>query len=150
MADDTFTVRRIYRAPRELVFACMTEPEHLTHFWGPTGTSTPLEAIVVELRPGGAFETTMVNDVDGSEYRVRAEYTDVEAPRFLAWREVDSGVHTSVTFVDLGDGTTEVVTHQRGLPPEFRTPEARAGWQTALERGVTYVEDPARQPKELS
>lgn len=32
MADDAFTVRRIYRAPRELVFACMTEPEHLTHF----------------------------------------------------------------------------------------------------------------------
>lgn len=92
----------------------------------------------------------MVNDTDGSEYRMRAEYTDVEAPRFLAWREVDSGVLTSVTFVDLGDGATEVVTHQRGLPPEYRTPEARAGWQTALERGVIYVEDLARQPKEPS
>ena len=25
---------RIFDAPRELVFRCMIEPEHLTHFWG--------------------------------------------------------------------------------------------------------------------
>ena len=26
---------RVFDAPRELVFRCMTEPEHLAHFWGP-------------------------------------------------------------------------------------------------------------------
>ena len=25
---------RVFEAPRELVFRCLTEPEHLTHFWG--------------------------------------------------------------------------------------------------------------------
>jgi hypothetical protein len=30
----------------------MLEPEHLTHFWGPAGTSTPLDGIRVDL--GGA------------------------------------------------------------------------------------------------
>jgi uncharacterized protein YndB with AHSA1/START domain len=24
---------RVFDAPRELVFRCMIEPEHLTHFW---------------------------------------------------------------------------------------------------------------------
>jgi uncharacterized protein YndB with AHSA1/START domain len=29
-----FVHTRVFDAPRELVFRCMTEPEHLTHFWG--------------------------------------------------------------------------------------------------------------------
>ena len=32
---------RVFDAPRELVFRCMTDPDHLTHFWGPTGVSAP-------------------------------------------------------------------------------------------------------------
>ena len=35
---------RVFDAPRELVFACMIEPDHLTHFWGPTGVTTPRSA----------------------------------------------------------------------------------------------------------
>ena len=58
-------ITRIYEAPRELVFACMITPEHLTHFWGPPGISTPLDGIVIEPRPGGRFETVMVNDATG-------------------------------------------------------------------------------------
>ena len=62
----TFT--RVFDAPRELVFRCMIEPEHLTHFWGPAGVSAPIEHIKVDPRPGGVFETVMVNDADGSRY----------------------------------------------------------------------------------
>ena len=49
----------------------MLEPEHLTHFWGPAGVSTPLETIKVDARPGGVFETVMVNDSDGARYATR-------------------------------------------------------------------------------
>jgi uncharacterized protein YndB with AHSA1/START domain len=38
------TYTRVFEAPRDLVFRCMTEPEHLTHFWGPRGMSTPWRA----------------------------------------------------------------------------------------------------------
>src|SRR6202022_2963780 len=62
------TYTRVFDAPRELVFRCMTEPEHLTHFWGPAGVRTPLETIAADVRPGGVFETVMVNDADGDRY----------------------------------------------------------------------------------
>jgi uncharacterized protein YndB with AHSA1/START domain len=137
--DENFTVSHRHRAGRDLVFACLTTPEHLTHFWGPTGTHTPVSNIVVDLRPGGAFETTMVNDHSGDTYTMRARYCEVEAPAFVSWREVDSGVLTELTFVDVGDGTTEVITTQRGLPPRMRTPEARAGWSTALDKAAVYI-----------
>ena len=58
------TYTRVFHAPRGLVFRCMVDPEHLTHFWGPTGVTTPLEGIKTDVRPGGIFETVMVNDSD--------------------------------------------------------------------------------------
>ena len=102
------TYRRVHRARRELVFECMTTPEHLAQFWGPSGTTTPVDGITVDLRPGGVFETVMVNEVDGSQYTMGAVYQDVAPPERLVWRETASGVVTTITFNDLGDGTTEV------------------------------------------
>lgn len=41
---------------------------------------------------------------------------------------------TDITFNDLADGTTEVVTTQRKVPPHYAHPQARAGWATRLDR----------------
>lgn len=138
--DDELIFRRVHRASPELLFDCMTQPAHLSHFWGPTGTTTPAKNITVDLRPGGAFETTMVNDTDGSEYTMRAVYEKVDRPSLLAWIEPDSGMATTITFIDLGNGSTEVVTHQRNVPALYRSPEAQAGFATSLDRCAAYVE----------
>ncbi len=135
------TYRHVHRAPPELLFDCMTTPEHLTHFWGPTGTSTPVGNIVVDLRPGGVFETTMVNDADGSTYTMRAVYVEILRPRRLVWvePEVEGGMRTTITFVDLNDGRTEVVTHQTNVPAARLSPQARAGFSTSLDRFDAYL-----------
>jgi uncharacterized protein YndB with AHSA1/START domain len=133
------TYRRVHEAPRELLFDMMTMPEHLTHFWGPTGTTTPVDRITVDLRPGGAFETVMVSDTDGSEYAMRAVYTEVAPPGRLAWTEPDSGMVTTLTFTALDDGSTEVVTHQTNVPEMYRTPDAISGFQTSLDRFDAYL-----------
>jgi uncharacterized protein YndB with AHSA1/START domain len=136
-----FTYRRIHRASRELLFDCMTQPEHLTYFWGSEGTTTPADRITVDLRPGGVFETTMVNDADGSTYTMHAVYLEVRRPAKLAWTEpaADGGMTTTITFSDLGDGRTEVVTHQTNVPAAFAAPEARKGFETSLRRFDDYV-----------
>ena len=135
------TYRRVHEAPPELLFDCMTQPEHLTRFWGPAGTSTPLDGITVDLRPGGSFETVMVSDADGSRYTMRAVYVDVRRPERLVWTEpgVEGGMTTTITLTDLGDGTTEVVTHQTNVPAMFATPESQAGFKTSLDRFAAYV-----------
>ncbi|MEV0716442.1 SRPBCC domain-containing protein [Asanoa sp. NPDC050611] len=136
------TYRRVHDAPPELLFDCMTDPAHLTHFWGPTGTTTPLDGIVVDLRPGGAFETTMVNDQNGSTYTMRAVYVEIDRPRRLVWVEPESqgGMKTTVTFSVLADGRTEVITHQTNVPAAYRSAAARAGFQTSLDRFAAYLE----------
>jgi uncharacterized protein YndB with AHSA1/START domain len=133
------TITRIFDAPRELVFRCMIEPEHLTHFWGPIGVSTPLEKIKIDPRPGGVFETVMVNDADGSEYPTRGVFVEVVPPEKLVWTEPDLGVTNASTFIDLGDGRTEVRIHQTNLPAQFASDEAQAGFQSSLDRFATYL-----------
>jgi uncharacterized protein YndB with AHSA1/START domain len=136
-----FTYRRIHGAARELLFDCMTQPDHLRHFWGPAGTSSPADGITVDLRPGGAFETVMVNDADGSQYTMRAVYVEVRRPERLVWTEsdVEGGMTTTITFADLGDGRTEVITHQTNVPAAYATPEASSGFATSLTRFDEYV-----------
>ena len=138
-AAGELSYRRVHEAPRELLFDCMTKPEHLTHFWGPAGTTTPVDGITVDLRPGGVFETVMVNDADGSTYTMRARYVEVRLPGRLAWTEPEIGMDTTITFTDLGDGRTEVVTHQANVPEAFRGREAREGFQTSLDRFDGYL-----------
>jgi uncharacterized protein YndB with AHSA1/START domain len=133
------TYTRVFEAPRELVFRCMTEPEHLTHFWGPRGMSTPLDSITVDPRPGGIFETVMVNDSDGSHYTMRATYVEIVPPERIVWTEPGTGMTTTSTLTDLGGSRTEVRIHQANVPPAFRSPEAQAGFATSLDRFAAYL-----------
>lgn len=138
-ASDELSYVRVFDAPRDLVFACMTTPEHLTHFWGPVGVSTPLDTIRVDARPGGVFETVMVNDADGSRYPTRVVFDEVVAPERLVWSDPGSGMTTTSTFTALADDRTEVRIHQVRVPTPFRTPEAQAGFRTSLDRFDGYL-----------
>jgi uncharacterized protein YndB with AHSA1/START domain len=142
------TYRRVHEASRELLFDCMTSPEHLAQFWGPAGTTTPEDGITVDLRPGGVFETVMVNDSDGSRYTMRAVYVEVQRPAKLMWAEpdVEGGMTTTITFTDLGEGRTEVGTHQANVPAAFRSRGAQDGFATSLDRFGAYIAELAGRP----
>ncbi len=141
------TYTRIYGAPCELVFLCMTTPEHLSHFWGPIGMSTPIENITVDLRPGGVFETIMVNDATGERYPMSGVYIVIDPPSKLVFaaHEGDNPETTTIRFHDLGDGRTEVHTHQTNIPLMYLSPEAQAGMQSSFDKFDTYVVDLARR-----
>ncbi len=123
------------------MFECLTTAEHLTHFWGPAGMSTPIDNITIDLRPGGVFETIMVNDADGAEYPSRGVYVEIDPPEKLVWSEkdVEGGMTTSIIFADLGDGRCETTTHQTNVPEMFRSPEARAGMESSFEKMAAYL-----------
>ena len=131
---------RIFDAPRALVFRCMIEPEHLTHFWGPTGVSAPLEKIHVDAQPGGVFETVMVRDDDASEYATCATYIEVSEPDRLVWRETHSGITVTTTFSALDGDRTEVHIHQTNVPEAFRNTAAQAGFLSSLDRFDLYLD----------
>jgi uncharacterized protein YndB with AHSA1/START domain len=134
-------INRIYQATPQVMFECMTTPEHLTHFWGPKGASTPLANIVVEPRPGGRFETIMVDDASGAEYPMKGVFVEFDPPHTLSWTEqgVENGMKTTITFNDLGDGRTEAVTVQTNVPAMFRSAEAQAGLASSFDKMDAYL-----------
>jgi uncharacterized protein YndB with AHSA1/START domain len=135
------TITRIFDASPQVVFECMTTPEHLSHFWGPTGVSTPIGNITVEPRVGGRYETTMVNDDGSGEFTMHAVFIEFDPPHRLAWTEAgdEESMVTSVSFNDLGDGRTETVIHQTNIPEMFRTAEAQAGMASSFDKLDAYL-----------
>src|SRR5690606_29304376 len=60
---------------------------------------------------------------------------------------VEGGMRTTITFVDLGDGRTEVTTHQPNVPEAFLSAQARAGFESSLDRFEAYLATlPAARP----
>lgn len=139
MNENTLRFTRTFQAPRQLVFNCMIDPGHLTHFWGPTGVTTPLDTITVDARVGGVFRTVMVNDADGSTYPTSARYLEVSPPERLSWIEDRSGMTVTVTFTEVGDDRTQVDIEQTKVPSPMMDAAAQAGFLTSLDRFEAYL-----------
>lgn len=84
-ADRTFTVSRVFDAPRALVFAAFSKPEHLVHWWGPNGWTLPV--CTVDFRPGGIWHYCM-RGPNGEESWGRTVYREIVEPERIV--SVDS------------------------------------------------------------
>jgi uncharacterized protein YndB with AHSA1/START domain len=134
--DREFTITRVFDAPRELVWKAWTDPDEVARWYGPRGISTPRSRITMDVRAGGTFELTMVDDADGAEYPSGGTFLDVEEPERLVWRDRDIDLLVTITFVDLG-GRTEMTCHVVG-----RTGGAQAfdGWSTMFDKLAEFLD----------
>jgi uncharacterized protein YndB with AHSA1/START domain len=111
-------MERVFDAPRELVWTVMTDPEKVTHWWGPHGHTATVEAM--DVRVGGAWRW-IAHTPDGRDVPFKGEYLEVEPPARLVYTEIfdvppfnEPGSHAinTVTYEDLG-GRTRVVARSR-------------------------------------
>ena len=132
-AMQDFTVTRVFAASRELIWSALTDPEQLIHFWGPEGTTVPLESISVDPRQGGEFRLTMVL-VDGSnEFPMNAIYKEfVELERMVF--ETAGGITGTIELTDLGDGNTEFKWTTRAAFDEDLLRNAKIGTNSAADQ----------------
>jgi uncharacterized protein YndB with AHSA1/START domain len=109
-SDREFRVERVFDAPRDRVFATLTDPELIPEWWGPRGMTT----IVEEMDPerGGRW-CFLMRDADGGETRFSGTYREVTPPERIVQTFEWSGMpgHVSVetaTLEDLGEQTRVV------------------------------------------
>jgi uncharacterized protein YndB with AHSA1/START domain len=102
---------REYDAPRALVFAAFTDPEHLAQWWGPNGFKTT--TLSFDMRPGGIWRFVM-HGPDGREYQNRITYEEVVPPERIVFRHGGGDdvepvqFRQTITFENLG-GKTRIV-----------------------------------------
>jgi len=129
---DQLIARRHVDADLALVWAAFTTPEHLAAFWGGNHAAIRHDSVAVELRVGGTFRLETVG-ADGCSCPLRFRYDVVEPPTLLVFTEPTTGLVTEVRLTRSGGGAT-VVIHQRRLPDDLRTEQARAGLAGILDR----------------
>src|SRR3981081_208155 len=81
LSDCEILLTRIFDAPRAAVFEAWTKPEHVKHWWDPSGV--PLYACEIDLRPNGAFR--WVNRAHGEEHSFAGTYREIAAPERLVF-----------------------------------------------------------------
>jgi len=74
------TIVRIFNAPRELVWRAWTQPEHLMHWWGPKGFTSPVSKI--DLRVGGVYLNCM-RSPEGSDFWSTGIFREIAVPERL-------------------------------------------------------------------
>jgi uncharacterized protein YndB with AHSA1/START domain len=136
--DREIHIERVFDAPRDRVFATFTDPELISEWWGPHGTTTSVDQM--DVRTGGSWRFVIRNS-DGSETGFRGTYREVTPPERIVQTFEWEGMpgHVSVetaTFEDLGDRTKVTSVSI------FHTSEERDGMiASGMERGLneTYA-----------
>jgi len=118
-AQDVVTTRE-FDAPRELLFAAMTNPEHIPHWWGPRDRTTSVATM--DVRKGGIWRFV----IDGAG-AFTGVYHLVQAPsRVVQTFEFEPMAgHValeSMSLDDLGEGRTRMTVRS-----VFTTTEDRDG-----------------------
>jgi uncharacterized protein YndB with AHSA1/START domain len=132
-SDREFRIERIFDAPRDRVFAALTDPESIPEWWGPRDTTTIVEEM--DPRRGGRW-CFLMRDPDGGETRFSGTYREVSPPERIVQTFEWSGMpgHVSVetaTLEDLGEQTKVVSVSV------FHLTEERDGMlDSGMERGM--------------
>jgi uncharacterized protein YndB with AHSA1/START domain len=113
-------IKRVYDAPRDVVFKAITSPDLIPNWWGPRRLATEVDEM--DVRPGGRWRF-LNREGDGTEYAFRGVYHDVEEPERIVQTFEFEGVpgHVSLETLTLAEVDGKVSVAGRVLG-ELRLP----------------------------
>ncbi|MDP5239839.1 SRPBCC family protein [Uliginosibacterium sp. 31-16] len=154
-APNEIRIERVLEAPRELVWAAMTDPQQVGHWWGPNGFTMTIRKM--DVRVGGVWDHTL-HGPDGTNYPNNSVFREVVAPERIVYahegvREDGPAVNfvATWTFEDLGNTQTRLT-----ICMVFDSAQARElvvrefgaieGGKQTLGRLADYLSRASRQP----
>jgi uncharacterized protein YndB with AHSA1/START domain len=136
-SDREIVLTRVFEAPRERVFAALTDADQLVRWFGPHGW--PLAACEVDRRVGGAWQFVL-RAPDGREMAMRGAYREIAPPERLVHTESYdgcSGESVVTTVLVERDGRTTLT--GTILYPSRAARDAVLGW--GMEHGAAECHD---------
>jgi uncharacterized protein YndB with AHSA1/START domain len=132
-------LRRTFNAAPEQVFRAWTEPEALQQWFKPLGH--PVSVVALDLRVGGAYRFEM-HLPDGERSPITGTYLEIVRPEKLVFTWCSGGTNheetlVSVEFIDRGDATEIILTHERLADDAMETLH-RQGWESVFEQLGAY------------
>lgn len=136
------TLKKLLPAPRELVFAAWTDPEHIARWWGPGLFTNVVRAW--EAKPGGRIDLDM-RGPNGAVYPMTGTFLEVAKPEKLVFAASALDIHglpmfevtNTVTFTAKNGATELTLEASVGKKTELGAGHLsgmKAGWTQSLER----------------
>ncbi len=152
LADDELLISRTFDAPKSLVFAMWSDPEHMKNWMGPETFDCPV--VEMDFRVGGAYRALIRSKERGDNW-FGGVYREIEPNRRLvftfAWDNdgPSAGVETLVTIVfrERG-GKTEQIFHQTPFLNVERRDAHVGGWTGTFNKQAAYVASILKAEKE--
>lgn len=124
----TTTLTRTYKAPRQLVFDCFMQPEHLVNwFHADGGWYTPFANI--DARPGGELAIGFSSADNSMQFTLGGKFDVIEEPSYISYTMGD-GRPVYITLDEVDGGTK--VTLEFGLETMNTEEMQRHGWGQIL------------------
>ncbi len=142
LPSDTETLlTREFRAPRPLVWAALTTPEHVRQWYG-CGMAE-LTTCEIDLRPGGQWHYVLTSP-DGHEDSFSGEYHEVDPPaRLVATERYDNvpgaEYRTTVTLEEV-DGVTTFRNLLQYAAKEMRDGHIASGMEHGMNASMDALE----------
>ncbi|MHB1459104.1 MAG: SRPBCC family protein [Armatimonadota bacterium] len=153
--ENVIIIKRIFNAPREIVFEAWTKPECMMQWFGPKDYTIPV--CKVDLRVGGAFFLCMRSS-DGKDTWGKGIFREIIIPEKVVYTDIfaDADGNTvpasyygmtgdwplemlaTVQFDEM-DGKTFMILHHEGIPPGENTEMCIAGWNESFDKLDKYL-----------
>jgi uncharacterized protein YndB with AHSA1/START domain len=149
-ARSELVIRRIFDAPRELVWKAWTDPEHIQRWWGPKDFTAP--ACRIDFRVGGRYLICM-RSPEGRDYWSTGVYREivplerivctdsfadeegnvVPATYYGMSPDFPLEMLITVTFEE-DEGKTKMTLKHTGLPAGEMSEQTGAGWNESFDK----------------
>ena len=147
-ARPSLSLKRIFDAPRALVWKAWTTPETVVLWLGPV--EWPAVSVSQDLRVGGEWRACLRSPETGQDLWQGGVYREIVPPERLVFtfkwddsHEDGPPVDTLVTveFAELPDGRTRMDFTHEGLKSEQSLAGHRHGWTSTFERLEAFLAD---------
>ncbi|MGB3525415.1 MAG: SRPBCC domain-containing protein [Flavobacteriales bacterium] len=142
-AQRTLVIERMFDAPAKLVFNAWTRPEHLVHWFGPSGFTLP--TCEQDFRIGGKYKFCM-HAPGGTDHWVWGEYREIsEYDRLVfTWTRSDDQPElwvdniVTLTFEEI-DGKTKMILHHALFDTQTERDDHNGGWSECFDRLADFL-----------
>lgn len=136
-SNTAITVETLVMAPLEKVWACWTEPKHITQ-WNQASTDWHAPYAENDLRTGGKFKTTMAAKDGSVSFDFEGVYGNVQHHKLIKYTIAD-GRKVTINFTNTGKETRVIETFE--AESENSIELQRGGWQAILDSFKKYTEE---------
>lgn len=142
---EEIVITRTFNAPREVVFAAWTDPQHLARWWGPRGFTCP--RCELDARPGGLIRIDM-RAPNGTIYPMSGVYLEILRPERLTYTagamdargaQLFEFLHV-VTFAER-DGKTTLVMKTRLVKTTAEAAKYIGGFEAGMTQSLEKLAD---------